>query len=192
MTRQLHKFSHTYLSVQNCGDGKLNLMDEAWPRHLPLSFQSELLPIVADWSYIDQFHCTEFRLELQPLLWRRQTILNFFWRAGGSRCGGLIEVWGVRIANLFKAFCCIKLEIRLRCSNARRFQFHKPHDSCKLLHPFSLFWHFAQGWILYSNIGGSQGGLYVLCDRVLFDKDPFDCRCFWSDKDLLDVLILQM
>ena len=88
--------------------GKLNLMGEAWPRHVPLSFQSELLPIVADWSDIDRFHCTESHLGLQLLRWRRRAILNFFWRARGSRCGGFGEERGVRIANLSRALCWVK------------------------------------------------------------------------------------
>ena len=44
---------------------------------------------------------------------------------------------------------------------------------------------------MYSNIGGSREGIYVLCDCVLFDKDPLDCHCFWSEKGLVDALILQ-
>jgi len=42
---------------------------------------------------------------------------------------------------------------------------------------------------LYDNIGGSREGLYVVCHCLLFDGDPLDCCCFWSDEGFFDSLV---
>ena len=51
-------------------------------------------------------------------------------------------------------------------------------SSCKLLLPFSLFWHSVQVWNLYNKIDGSQEGLNVLCHNLLLIKILWTIVCF--------------